>query len=419
MNRLRTLLLLALACAFAWPAQAHLTPNSEVKLDFGPRAVIADVVIPLGELGYALGRPLAPRAGPLAGETARRVLGYLTPRITAIAPDGRRWTTSVETAAIATDVGAPDLRVRLRLAPPAGAPARRFDLAYRAVIDRVPNHFVLVLVRTDYGAGRLSDRPQMLGGLQPGAERLTIDRGPGSAWRGFRSAVDLGMHHIAEGHDHLLFLIALLLPAPLLARGRRWAGYEGLRPTARLLARIVTAFTIGHSLTLIGGAFLGWTLPARPVEIGIALSILVSAVHAWRPLFAGREALVAGGFGLVHGLAFATLIGRFGLDPWQKAQSILGFNLGIELVQLIVVAAALPALLLLAPTPAYAWVRIGGALLAGVAAAAWLAERAIGVDNAIGRAIDAGLGHAPWLLAVVTLAAAAFRIVRREKGGAA
>lgn len=418
MIRLRAVLALLLALAFAWPAQAHLTPNSEVGLDFGPRAVTADVIIPLGELGYALGRPLPPRPGPLTGEGARRVGAYLASRIAAIAPDGRRWTTTIATIAIRTDEGAPDLRARLRLTPPAGAPARRFDLIYSAVIDRVANHFVLVLARTDYAAGQLADKPRMLGGLQPGRTRLTIDRGAGSAGRGFRSAVRLGMHHIAEGHDHLLFLIALLLPAPLMARSGRWAGYRGLRRTAGVLARIVTAFTIGHSLTLIGGAFLGWTLPSRPVEIGIALSILVSAAHAWRPLFAGREALVAGGFGLVHGLAFATLIGHFGLDPWQKAQAILGFNLGIELVQLLVVAAALPALLLLAPTPAYAAARTGGALLAAIAAGAWIVERAMGDDNAVGRAIDAGLGHAPWLLVVATLLAAAARFFGPGKGGA-
>ncbi len=403
----------------ATPAFAHLTPNSEVRLDFGPTRVIAELVIPLGELGYATGRPLPAATGPVTGATRAWLAAYLARNVATIAADGRRWALDVDRLAIVEEGGSPDLRATLALTPPPGADVRRFDLAYSAVIHRVPNHFVLVLVRTDYAAGQLSDRPRLLGGLQAGNERLRIDRGPGSAWRGFRSAIGLGMHHIAEGHDHLLFLIALLLPAPLIARGRRWGGYKGLRPTARALLGIVTAFTIGHSITLIGGAFLGWQLPSRPVEIGIALSILISAVHAWRPLFAGREALVAGGFGLVHGLAFATLIGHFGLDPWQKAQSILGFNLGIELVQLLVVAASLPALLLLAPTPAYAWLRRGGALLAGVAAAAWTVERGLGADNALGRAIDTGLGQAPWLLAAVTLAAAVIVLLARKKRGAA
>jgi hypothetical protein len=209
------------------------------------------------------------------------------------------------------------------------------------------------------------------------------------------------MHHIAEGHDHLLFLIALLLPAPVLAAGRRWNGYGGWRHTLRTLVAVVSAFTVGHSVTLIGGAFFGWQLPVQPVEVGIAVSILVSAIHAWRPLFPGREAFVAAGFGLIHGLAFATLIGRFGLDPMQKAKSILGFNLGIELVQLMVVAAVMPALVMLAHTRWYAVFRPAGAVLAGVAATAWILERSLGVDNPVGRAIDTGLNHAPWLFAAL------------------
>jgi hypothetical protein len=278
----------------------------------------------------------------------------------------------------------------------------------------VPNHIVLVVARNDFAGGHLTERAEMLGGLQSGAMTLHIDRGRGSDWRGFVSAIGLGMHHIAEGHDHLLFLIALLLPAPVLAAGRAWNGYGGWRHTLHGLVAVVSAFTVGHSVTLIGGAFFGWRLPAQPVEIGIALSILVSAIHAWRPLFPGREAYVAAGFGLVHGLAFATLIGRFGLEPLQKAKSILGFNLGIELVQLMVVAAVMPALVLLARTRWYPAVRSTGAVFAGIAATAWILERALGIDNPVGRAIDAGLGHAPWLLAGLTaVAALAFAAERR------
>ncbi len=247
----------------------------------------------------------------------------------------------------------------------------------------------------------------MIGGLQAPTFTMRVDRGPGSAWRGFAAAMRLGMHHIAEGHDHLLFLIALILPAPLLAAGRRWGAYAGLRQTARRLLAVVPAFTIGHSITLIGGAFFGWQLPAAPVEVGIAVSILVSAIHAWRPIFAGREALIAGGFGLVHGLAFATIIANFGLEPLQKAQSILGFNLGIELVQLAVVACVMPALLMIARTPAYTPLRTIGAGLTAVAAIAWIVERVSGTPNRVAESIDAALGFAPWFVAALTLAALA------------
>jgi hypothetical protein len=403
----RLLLWLALLLVAA-PAAAHLTPNSEIRLDFGASRVEAEVIIPLAELSFALRRQLPARLGPVRDAD---VHAYLADRFAV--PGWRVRMTAID---VVHEAGPPDLRARFLLTPPPGASPRRFDLRYSAVIDRVPNHIVLVVARNDFAGGHLSQRPQMLGGLQNGATTLRIARGAGNDWRGFVSAVQLGMHHIAEGHDHLLFLIALLLPAPVLAAGARWNGYGGLRHTGRTLLAVVTAFTIGHSLTLIGGAFFGWRLPAQPVEIGIAVSILVSAVHAWRPLFAGREAWVAAGFGLVHGLAFATLIGRFGLDPLQKAKSILGFNLGIELVQLLVVAAVMPALILLARTRFYPAVRIAGAVLAGVAAIAWIIERTLGTDNPVGRAIDAGLGHAPWLLGLLTIAALlAFAAERRPQ----
>ena len=144
------------------------------------------------------------------------------------------------------------------------------------------------------------------------------------------------MRHIAEGTDHLLFLLVLLLPAPLLlTKGRRWGGFGGVGYSLRRLLLIVTAFTLGHSFTLLLGA-LGWVrLPSQPVEVLIAVSILVSAGHAVRPLFPGREAWVAAGFGLVHGLAFASTLANLHLEAGPMALSILGFNLGIELMQLL------------------------------------------------------------------------------------
>lgn len=389
----RLLALLVIFLSAAWPAAAHLTPNSEIRLSFAREAVTAEIVVPLGELGYALGQPIAPTPGPAPAAAA----AYLMPRLSARAPDGRPWTIRLLTLRIAGDGTASDAVARVEMRPPPGAPLRRFDLGYSGVIDRVRNHFVLVLVTTDYAGGQLSDQPRLLGGLQWGARTLRIDRGQGSAWRGFASATGLGMRHLAEGHDHLLFLMALLLPAPLIARAGRWCEYGGVRFTVRRLAGVVTAFTVGHSLTLIGGAFLGWRLPAQPVEVLIAVSILISAVHAARPLFAGREPWVALGFGLVHGLAFATVIGHFGLDPWQKAQSILGFNLGIELVQLAVVAAVIPPLTLLARTTSYPAARNVAAALCAIAALAWIFERTLGADNLIGRLIDAGLAQGPWL----------------------
>ena len=376
------------------PAAAHLTPNSQIALDIGETRVEASLIIPLGELRYA--------EPSLAWRDPAALSQWITRHIAVTAADGRAWRIEVTRAQVNGDPS-PDVEAHIVIHPPAGVRVRSFRLRYTGLIDQLPNHFVLVMLHSDFAGGHLADRPRMLGALRENAAEMTVDRGPGSAWRGFAGAIGLGMHHIAEGHDHLLFLIVLLLPAPMLAQSRRWTQYAGLRRTARTLAAIVTAFTIGHSITLIGGAFFGWRLAAAPVEMAIALSILISAVHAWRPLFAGREAWVAGGFGLVHGLAFATIIGRFGIEPLQKAQSILGFNLGIELVQLAIVCAALPSLLILSRTESYRYLRTGAAAFCAVAAATWIGARMGALPAAAALAMEAVISQLGWVTLALSL----------------
>ncbi len=392
-------------------AFAHLTPNSEVSIDFGRHEAVADIIIPQGDYAGATGNAVDGSPAALAAARA-----FLLAHVRVAAPDGAPWQMRFQRLEFAQIAGPPDLHAIVSLLPPPGHDARRLRIEWTAIIDTMPNHFVLFVARSDFSAGNLDAAPQVLGALQGNRHVLAIDRGLPDRMRGLRAAIGLGMRHIAEGHDHLLFLIALLLPAPLLAVGGAWRERRTARAAVWQLAKIVSAFTLGHSLTLVGAAFLGWQLPARPVEIGIALSILVSAIHAWRPLFPGREPVVAGVFGLVHGLAFATVVSRFGLGVGEKAGAILGFNLGIEIVQLLVVAAVMPSLLMLAQTRAYPTFRTLGAAFAGAAAIAWIVERSSGVPNPVAAAIDAGLAQAPWLVAGLTVFAAIMFVRARRLG---
>ena len=165
----------------------------------------------------------------------------------------------------------------------------------------------------------------------------------------------------------------------------------------------MTAFTVGHSITLAAGALDLLHIPSRPIETLIAVSILVSAVHAFRPLFPGREALIAGGFGLIHGMAFATTLAELGLGRWERVASIFSFNLGIEAMQLVVVAAALPALILLSGTRLYRAIREGGALFAGMAAAGWIAQRTFDLANPADGVVEALAQRALWIALGFTL----------------
>ena len=220
---------------------------------------------------------------------------------------------------------------------------------------------------------------------------------------GFAGAFRLGVRHIAEGTDHLLFLLALLLPAPLLAFCGRWSQRATVRRSLMQILRIVTAFTLGHSLTLALAAFGLVRLPSRPVEVLIAISILVSAIHAIRPIFPGREAAIAAFFGLIHGLAFASALNDLGVTGWYRLVSILGFNLGIEAMQLVVVTATLPSLLLLSRTQVYSFLRIGCALFAVLASAGWIVERSFNTRNALDPFVETIAHHSPWIAASLLL----------------
>ena len=167
--------------------------------------------------------------------------------------------------------------------------------------------------------------------------------------------------------------------------------------------RVVTAFTLGHSITLALAALGILQIPSRPIEVLIAASILVSAIHAMYPLFPGREAGIAGFFGLIHGLAFATTLGELGLGRWERVASILGFNLGIETMQLVVVVATMPSLILLSRTRTYSMLRVSGALFAGVASLCWIAERMFSIHTSVDTVVD-GIAHrAVWMASSLLL----------------
>lgn len=359
-------MLLSLAAA---PALAHLTPNSEIRLSFAPGAVTADVVVPQAEFAYATGLATDNLTASLAKAKARVVSDMAV-----LSPDGRPWRIHVDRIVFEQIAGPPDLHLNLTLTAPPGASDRVLRWQWHLVTREAPSHFALLVIEGDL-AGGVKGRREMVGALTATRSELVVDRGHASSARLFANAFVLGAHHIAQGYDHLLFLLALLLPAPLLAASRRWTLPRSRRATFKGLAWIVTAFTLGHSTTLILAAFLGLRLPAQPVEVGIAFSVLVSAIHAARPLFPGREPLVAGAFGLVHGLAFATLVSNFGLGAVTRVTAILAFNLGIEAVQLAVVLVTVPPLIALAHWRHGARVRVTLAGCTALAAIVWLVQR--------------------------------------------
>ncbi len=120
--------------------------------------------------------------------------------------------------------------------------------------------------------------------------------------------------------------------------------------------------------------------------------------------FPGRETWIAAGFGLVHGLALASTLDRLGLSRWDRLSGILAFNLGIETMQMVVVAITLPSLLIMSRTWSYRYLRIGGAALAALASLAWISERLLEVRTPVDSIVNVAARHG-FLAAAFLLAA--------------
>jgi hypothetical protein len=182
-----------------------------------------------------------------------------------------------------------------------------------------------------------------------------------------------GGRHLVTGYDHMLFLLSLILAAGLVVRR------QGLRPALRDVAWVVTAFTVGHSISLCAAA-LGWvSLPTAAVEIAIAASIVLVALgNVVRPQASVARPWLAGVFGLVHGFGFSSVLAELGLPPAHRVLALLSFNVGIELAQLAFVAAVLVPLARLAHHDGYRrFVLQGASLVIAACGGLWLVERAI------------------------------------------
>ncbi|MBL4835657.1 MAG: HupE/UreJ family protein [Pseudomonas sp.] len=156
-----------------------------------------------------------------------------------------------------------------------------------------------------------------------------------------------GMVHLWIGYDHMLFLLALVLPAAVRREKGRWVVEDSLVVAVKDVALIVTAFTVAHSVTLVIATLGVVRLPIEWVETFIALSIVAAAVNIVWPFLGRRRYLVGFGFGLIHGFGFASVLSDFLTDTSSRLIALASFNIGVELAQLVVVACVVPIIFLL------------------------------------------------------------------------
>ncbi len=241
---------------------------------------------------------------------------------------------------------------------------------YSLLFDVDPSHRGLV----QWVAPGVDTAQALVFGTESAEQVLPLQ--PAGVWQTLRQYLLDGVWHIWIGYDHILFLICLLLPAVLVRRAGHWEPAPTLRNSIMEVVKVVTAFTLAHSITLTLAALQIISLPSRLVESTIAASVIVAALNNLRGTIEKRRWIMAFVFGLIHGFGFASVLADLGLPQGALIMALVGFNVGVEVGQLCIVAVFLPLAFGLRHTRFYrSGVLIGGSLLVALLATWWLLQR--------------------------------------------
>ena len=371
MGRIRFGLLL-----FAWScgslALAHKPSDSYLRIRGGEQQLSIQWDIALKDLEFLIGLD-ANRDGEIIwGELKARqqaVVAHALSRLH-ITADGREC--ELQLAKLLVNQHSDGSYAVLELASDGPGNAKVLSIHYSLLFDVDPTHRGLVL----YASGPAVST-NVIGPEDP---PLELRSGEVKIWQAFADYVREGIWHIWIGYDHILFLVSLLLPAVLVRRDDGWHAVKNFRPACNSVLKIVTVFTLAHSITL-WLAVMGYvTLPSRFVEATIAFSIVITALNNLYPVLPFPGWAIAFVFGLVHGFGFANVLLDLGLSNTTLAVALLGFNVGVELGQVCIVLVFLPFAYLMRDTVFYRSMvlRVGSVMIA-IAGGVWMVERVLNV----------------------------------------
>ncbi len=369
MKALLALLLLTLLLPTAW---AHKPSDSYLTIDVKAATIDGRWDIALRDLDFALTLDADGNGELTWGEVRARhadIAAYAREHLRASADD-KPCTLDIGAQQIDEHTDGMYSVLPLTLHCEAASPSR-LALTYTLFADLDPQHRGLLNL-----IARGASRSAVLG---PQQATQSFELGEVNRWRQFADYVREGVWHIWIGIDHILFLLSLLLPSVLVwqAAAKQWQAVNRFRDAFVDVLKIVTAFTLAHSITLSLAALGVIELPSRLVESVIAASIIVAALNNLWPVVFGRLWMVAFGFGLVHGFGFASVLADLGLPRDALVLALVGFNVGVELGQLAIVMVFLPLAFALRHTRFYRrWVMVGGSIVISALAAVWLIERA-------------------------------------------
>jgi hypothetical protein len=370
MWRLAVILLLSLWVA---PAYAHKPSDSYLMLSVEGDHLTGQWDIALRDLDYAIGLDADGNGEITWGEVKAKhteIAAYALARLAITAAD---FSCPMRVTEHLIDNHSDGAYAVLRLSGNCPVVPQILTIKYSLLFDLDPQHRGLLRLEAE---GRTHTAV-----FSPVHDTWQLEEHSVALGHQFLEFFETGIWHIWTGFDHILFLCALLLPAVLEHRHGRWAAVASFRQAFIQVLRIVTAFTIAHSITL-SLAVLGFiTLPSRLVESTIAASVVIAALNNLYPLIEKRLWIVAFVFGLVHGLGFANVLTDLALPKPALTISLVGFNLGVEAGQLAIVATFLPLAYLSRHSWLYPRLALGvGSVSIVMVASVWLIERSLNVS---------------------------------------
>jgi len=370
---MRCFALILLLSLWVAPAHAHKASDSYLALSVGDEHVSGQWDIALRDLDYAIGLDADANGEITWGEVRakhKEIAAYALARLAIVADDVGCPITVTEHLIDNHSDGAYAV---LRFAADCPAVPQILTVKYTLLFDLDPQHRGLLRLEEQ---GRTHTVV-----FSPDHDTLRLEGHSDALGDQFIEYFRTGVWHIWTGFDHMLFLCALLLPAVLQHRHGRWQAAASFRGAFFEVVKIVTAFTVAHSITLSLAVLGIITLPSRLIESTIAASVVVAALNNLYPLIEKRLWIVAFAFGLVHGLGFANVLTDLALPKPALAVSLVSFNLGVEAGQLAIVAAFLPLAYLSRRSWLYPRFVLGvGSLSIAAVASVWLVERSLNVS---------------------------------------
>ena len=354
------------------PVIAHKSSDSYLTLRVGAQRISGQWDIALRDLEYAIGLDADQNHAITWGELRARQSAVTNYAFSHLQVASGAASCPIEATAFQVDKHSDGGYAVLKFRVFCPIPVVRLEIEYNLLFDLDPQH------RGLFQINQASDTRTAI--FSPAQNKQTFELDHTQTSRAFLQYLNEGIWHIFSGYDHLLFLLSLLLPAVYRLDRSKWQPVERFYPAGIEVTKIVTAFTVAHSITLSLAVLGILSIASRWVESAIAASVILAACNNLYPLVRSQRWLIAFGFGLVHGLGFASVLLDLGLPNHALFIALFAFNLGVEIGQLAIVGIFLPVSYSLRHSRWYLLFGLrGGSAAIALLALFWFVERGLNI----------------------------------------